>query len=138
MRVLSFAADAKLMMLCCGLALANAAVAQSPKSGEQVYKEVCFACHAAGVANAPKFGDKKMWAPLIAEEQAVLTAHAWVGVRAMPARGGSPNLSQEEFSRAVAYMARAAGGKWQDPDAKMLARIKSEERDRIKSLNTKK
>lgn len=138
MRFLSFAVSAKLMMLCCGLGLANAAAAQSLKSGEQVYKEVCFACHATGVTNAPKFGDKKMWAPLIAEGQAVLTAHAWVGVRAMPARGGNPNLSQEEFSRAVAYMVRAAGGKWQDPDAKMLARIKAEEKDRIKSLNTKK
>ena len=138
MRVLSFAVGVKLMMLCYGLALVNAAAAQSLKSGEQVYKEVCFACHAAGVANAPKFGDKKVWAPLIAEGQAVLTAHAWVGVRAMPARGGNPNLSQEEFSRAVAFMARAAGGKWQDPDAKMLARIKAEEQDRIKSLNTKK
>lgn len=68
----------------------------------------------------------------------MLTAHAWPGVRAMPARGGSPKLSQEEFSRAVACMARAAGGKWPDPDASMLARIKAEEQERIKSLNTRK
>lgn len=136
MRVLSFAAGAKLMMLCCGTVLAGAASAQTPKSGEQVYREVCFACHAAGVANAPRFGDKKVWAPLIGEGQAVLTADAWVGVRGMPPKGGKPDLSQEEFSRAVAYMARAAGGKWQDPDAGMLARIKAEEQRRIKKLNT--
>jgi len=95
-------------------------------------------CHAAGVANAPKSADKKMWAPLIAEGQAVLTAHAWVGVRGMPAKGGNPNLSLEEFSRAVAHMARAAGGTWKDPDAKMLAMIKAEEKKRIASLNSKK
>ncbi len=117
---------------------ATGATAQSLKSGEQVYKEVCMACHAAGVANAPKFGDKKIWAPLIAEGQAVLTAHAWVGVRGMPPRGGNPNLSQEEFSRAVAYMARAAGGKWQDPDVKMLAAVRAEEKKRLAKGNAAK
>ncbi|MDH4149988.1 MAG: c-type cytochrome [Betaproteobacteria bacterium] len=114
------------------------AQAQSSKSGEQVYKEVCMVCHAAGVANAPKFGDKKAWTPLIAEGQHVLTAHAWVGVRAMPPKGGNPNLSLQEFSNAVAYMARAAGGTWKDPDAAMLKKIQVEEQARIKSLNTKK
>lgn len=128
----------KLMLLCSGLPFAHVVHAQTLKAGEEVYKEVCAVCHAAGVANAPKFADKKMWAPLIAEGQAVLTAHAWVGVRGMPAKGGSPNLSQEEFSRAVAYMARAAGGNWKDPDAKMLAAIKAEEKKRIASLNSKK
>lgn len=118
--------------------LGGAANAQALKSGEQVYKEVCAACHVAGVANAPKFGDKKAWAPLIAEGQAVLTAHAWVGVRGMPARGGNPNLSLEEFSRAAAYMARAAGGSWKDPDAKMLSSIQAEEKKRIAELKAKK
>ncbi len=128
----------KLMLLCCCLPFAHVATAQTLKSGEQVYKEVCMVCHAAGVANAPKFADKKMWAPLIAEGQAVLSAHAWVGVRGMPAKGGNPNLSLEEFSRGVAYMARAAGGDWKDPDTKMLATIKAEEKKRIASLNSKK
>jgi len=117
---------------------AGAAQAQNLKSGEQVYKEVCAVCHVAGVANAPKFGDKKAWTPLIAEGQAVLTAHAWVGVRGMPARGGSPNLSLEEFSRAVAYMARAAGGTWKDPDAKMLAGIQAEEKKRLADVKARK
>lgn len=108
------------------------------KSGEQTYKDVCMACHAAGVANAPKFGDAKAWAPLIKEGQAVLTAHAWVGVRGMPARGGNPNLSQEDFARAVAYMANAAGGKWKDPDAKLMAAIQAEEKKRIADLKAKK
>ncbi len=103
----------------------------SLKTGEQVYQAICLSCHAQGVDNAPKFGDKKSWGPLIEEGQAVLTGHAWVGVRKMPPKGGQPDLSQEEFARAVAYMARAAGGNWQDPDATMLKKIREEEAQRL-------
>ena len=117
---------------CAGLAAAEL------KSGESVYKETCFACHATGVAGAPKYGDRKVWAPLIEEGQPVLTSHAWVGVRGMPAQGGRKDLSLEEFARAVAYMARAAGGDWKDPDAKMLNRISEEAKERIKKLKAKK
>ena len=80
----------------------------------------------------------RAWAPLIKEGQAVLTAHAWVGVRGMPARGGNPTLSQEDFAKAVVYMANASGGKWKDPDAKLMAAIKAEEKKRIAELKTKK
>ena len=113
-----------------------AASAATPAS--KVYAEVCSTCHATGVANAPKFGDRAAWAPLIKEGQAVLTAHAWVGVRAMPAKGGRPDLSLEAFSGAVAHMARAAGGDWKEPDAAMLARIRAEETKRIADLKAKK
>ncbi|MBY0265489.1 MAG: c-type cytochrome [Burkholderiales bacterium] len=118
--------------------LAAALPAQAQQSGEAVYKSICFACHATGAANAPKFGDAKAWAPLIKEGQAVLTAHAWVGIRGMPPKGGNPNLSLEDFSKAVAFMANSAGGKWQDPDAKMLSAIQAEEKKRIASLAKKK
>jgi hypothetical protein len=50
-------------------------------NGEVTYKQVCMACHGAGVAGAPKVGDKAKWAPLIKEGQATLTAHGYVGVR---------------------------------------------------------
>ncbi len=101
------------------------ALAQATESavGEQVYKAVCMACHDSGVAHAPKFGDAKDWAPLIAEGQSVLTGHAWVGVRAMPARGGSTELSLNDFAKAVAYMARNAGGDWKDPDPVTMKKI---------------
>lgn len=107
------------------------------KGGEQVYQEVCAACHAAGVASAPKAGDTESWAKLIAEGQAVVTAHGWVGVRAMPAQGGRADLSLEEFARAVAWMARSAGADWQDPDAALLAKIREEETKRIEALKAK-
>lgn len=118
--------------------LACSSFAQTPaasmQTGEQVYKSLCLNCHAQALDNAPKFGDKKVWAPLIEEGQAVLTSHAWVGVRKMPPKGGKADLSQEEFARAVAYMARAAGGDWQDPDAQMMKKIRHEEEKRLKDI----
>jgi cytochrome c5 len=107
-------------------------------SGEEVYREVCVACHSTKFDKAPQLGDRKAWAPLIKEGQAVLTAHAWVGVRNMPPRGGKNDLELEEFARAVAYMARQAGGKWKDPDAAMLAKIRSEEKKRLAQMKAKK
>jgi len=106
--------------------------------GENTYKQVCASCHASGVLNAPKFGDKAKWAPLIAEGQVVLTAHGYVGVRGMPAKGGNPNLSIEGFSDAVAYMVNKAGGNWKSPDAKTLAAINKEIEARKAGLNQKK
>lgn len=113
------------------------ALAQSApalKSGEQVYRETCMACHGPGLAGAPRVGDRRAWGKLIAEGQAVVTAHGWVGVRAMPPKGGRNDLSLEEFARAVAWMARASGGNWQDPDARLLERIRVEEGKRIEQL----
>jgi cytochrome c5 len=109
----------------------------SLKSGEQVYKQVCAACHAAGVANAPKSGDTESWAELIEEGQATVTAHGWVGVRAMPPKGGRADLSLEEFARATAWMARSAGADWQDPDGALLEAMREEEKKRIEDLKAR-
>jgi cytochrome c5 len=115
---------------------AEPTVSGNLKSGEQVYDEVCSACHSTGVAHAPKFKDKADWAPLIAEGQDILTSHAWVGVRAMPARGGNPELKFVEFARATAYMASNSGGDWKDPDATMMRKIMREAEKRLdKSIN---
>jgi cytochrome c5 len=122
-----------LAALCGQAAYAQPSILQAHKSGEQVYKTVCFACHETGVAHAPKLGDRAAWAPLIEEGQHVLTAHAWVGVRAMPARGGSAELSLADFARAVAYMARASGANWKDPDSKILLDIVREADKRLAS-----
>ena len=123
-------------VLCFAVGVVPVASAQN-KTGETVYREVCSTCHATGVAGAPKFGDKAVWKPLIEEGQPVLTAHAWVGVRAMPAQGGRADLTLAEFARAAAHMARAAGGNWKDPDAKMLAAIAEEEKKRRADPNRK-
>lgn len=105
--------------------------------GEATYKAVCATCHASGVANAPKLGDAKKWAPLIREGQAVLTAHGYVGIRGMPAKGGKPDLSVEDFADAVVYMVNNSGGKWASPDAKLLAAIRTKIDKREKAIAAK-
>jgi cytochrome c5 len=79
------------------------------KTGEAVYTEVCASCHASGALNAPKFGDKGGWAARNAQGFDTLVKHAISGIRAMPARGGNPDLSDIEMARAVAHMANAGG-----------------------------
>ncbi len=91
--------------------------AAAAKSGEEVYKTVCAACHASGAAGAPKFGDKAAWAPHVKEPLADLVKNAINGIRAMPARGGNPNLSDYEVARAVVYLANAGGGSFKEPEA---------------------
>ncbi|MGH8620239.1 MAG: c-type cytochrome [Burkholderiales bacterium] len=125
-----------LFVLLPGLLVSHGLHAQGPQSGAQVYQETCAVCHATGVDNAPKFGDKTTWAPRILQGQAALTAEAWSGVRAMPPRGGNLSLTLDEFSRAVATMARAAGAPWKDPDAALLAEIQAEEKKRAGNLKT--
>ena len=107
------------------------------QSGENTYKQVCAACHGTGVLNAPKFGDKAKWAPLIAEGQVTLTAHAYFGVRAMPPKGGNPNLSIEGFSDALVYMVNNSGGNWKSPDAQTIAAINKEVEARKTGANKK-
>jgi cytochrome c5 len=87
------------------------------KTGEEVFKAVCSACHAAGTAGAPKFGDASAWAPRIGEGYDTLLHNALNGKGAMPARGGtSPDdYSDFEIARAVVYMANNSGGKLAEP-----------------------
>ena len=94
--------------------------------GLQTYKAVCAVCHASGVANAPKVGDKNVWKPLIEEGQVILTAHGYVGVRAMPPKGGKPDLSIEQFAEALNYMVNYSGGQWSSQDKAMLEKINEE------------
>jgi cytochrome c5 len=95
--------------------------AEAPKTGEEVYKAVCATCHAGGLAGAHKFGDKAAWAPHLKEGLAALSKNAINGIRAMPARGGNPNLSDLEVTRAVAYMGNAAGANFKEPAAPAAA-----------------
>ena len=84
-----------------------AAVTVAAGGGEALYKQVCAACHVAGVAGAPKFGDKASWAPRIATGIDAMTATVIKGKGAMPAKGGSA-ASDGELKAAVEYMASAA------------------------------
>ncbi len=85
-------------------------------SGEAVYAAQCVACHAAGVAGAPKFGDVAAWAPRIATGYDALLTSALKGKGAMGAQGGGA-YRDEEIGRAVVHLANAAGGKFPVPEA---------------------
>ena len=86
------------------------------KSGEEVYKAQCGACHAAGVAGSPKFGDAAAWAPRIKTGYDALMTSALKGKGAMGAQGGG-DYDDVEIGRAIVYMTAAAGGKFAEPAA---------------------
>src|SRR5260221_13825731 len=80
------------------------------KTGEEVYKSVCAACHATGIAKAPKFGDRRDWAPRIKEGQKELVGVALKGEGAMTPRGGAADLSDVELSLPVLKLTHAYHG----------------------------
>lgn len=84
------------------------------RTGEEVYKAQCFACHATGAAGSPKFGDAAAWAPRIATGFATLLNSALKGKNAMAAQGGG-DFQDVEVARAIVYMTAAAGGKFPEP-----------------------
>jgi cytochrome c5 len=79
-----------------------------PKNGAEAYQRTCSACHATGVAGAPKYGTKGDWAARLAQGKATLYQHALTGFKAMPAKGGGADLSDALVRQAVDYMAKAA------------------------------
>lgn len=83
-------------------------------TGEEVYKAQCSACHAAGVAGAPKFSDAAAWGPRIKVGFDALLQSALKGKNAMSPQGGG-NFSDIEIGRAVAFMANAGGAKFVAP-----------------------
>ena len=90
--------------------VATAAAAAAPAGkpdGKKIYDSVCFACHAAGVAGAPKYGDKAAWAPRIKTGMDTLYGAVIKGMNAMPPRAGT-QLSDAELKAGVDYMVAAA------------------------------
>jgi cytochrome c5 len=86
----------------CGTAAA--VVASGPLSGEEVYNQFCFACHASGVGNAPILGDAVAWQPRVDKGMEVLMVSTLNGIGAMPAMGTCMNCSDDELGEAVTYM----------------------------------
>lgn len=101
----------------------NSALAPAPQAGagaapaadldgEQVYNMACVACHGAGVAGAPKFGDAAAWSSRIAKGMDTLHEHSIKGFQGeagiMPAKGGRVDLSDKSIMNAVDYMVSKA------------------------------
>ncbi len=85
-----------------------AAAASGPLSGEQVYNQFCFACHAAGVGGAPTFANAEQWAPRIDKGIEVLYTSTLNGINTMPAKGTCMSCSDDELKATVDYMVAEA------------------------------
>ena len=73
--------------------------------GKAVYQRYCYACHQAGVADAPRLGDKEAWAPRLEQTRAELVANVKNGMPpGMPPRAGCPSCSDEDLEAAVDFM----------------------------------
>jgi len=94
-----------------------ASEAKGEKTGEQVVQQTCGACHASGAAGAPKIGDRSAWGPRIARGEKTLLQSALKGVRAMPPRGGNPELTDDEVERALVFMANKSGANFKESGA---------------------
>ena len=89
----------------CGAGGDSSAVAGSAaKSGEDVYGQFCFACHATGVSEAPLFADAEAWAPRIDKGMEVMMASTRNGLGMMPPMGTCMACSDAELQAAIDYM----------------------------------
>jgi cytochrome c5 len=94
---------ARRALLTFGIAAAALAPAWAA-DGKAVYDKTCVACHAAGVANAPKLGDKAAWAPRVATGKDALIASVIKGKGAMPPKAGAADLKDDDIKAAVDFM----------------------------------
>jgi cytochrome c5 len=92
-------------------AVANAIIPSANAAGadgKATYDTACMACHGAGVAGAPKLGDKAAWKDRIAQGNDTMYNHALKGFQGkkgfMPAKGGNAALKDDAVKAAVDYM----------------------------------
>jgi len=91
--------------------VSTSAVKREPLTADQVYAQACGACHSAGVLGAPKVGDKADWSKRSTANGGLdgLSASAIKGKNSMPARGGNPDLTDDEIKAAVKLMLEKTG-----------------------------
>ncbi len=99
------------------LAAASAGAGAGDRTGEQIVKTACAACHETGAAGAPKIGDKGAWAPRLSLGLDGLVKSAIAGKNAMPPKGGS-DASEIELARAIVFMANKSGASFKEPAKK--------------------
>ncbi len=83
-------------LLCAGAAQGS--------DGHVIYRQVCAACHATGVAGAPRVGDKEAWASRLRAGRPSLVKSVMRGKGQMPPKGGNVSLSDEDATAALDYM----------------------------------
>ena len=100
-----------------GFTLRDANTPRVLLAGGAVYTATCAACHDSGMAGSPKTGDNAAWAARLAQGYDTLVTHAIAGIRAMPAKGGNPDLDDLEVARAVVFMTNKSGASFKEPVA---------------------
>ena len=100
-----------------GFTLRDANAPRVLLAGGAVYTATCAACHDSGMAGSPKTGDNAAWAARLAQGYDTLVTHAIAGIRAMPAKGGNPDLDNLEVARAVVFMTNKSGASFKEPVA---------------------
>jgi cytochrome c551/c552/Na+-transporting methylmalonyl-CoA/oxaloacetate decarboxylase gamma subunit len=82
----------------------------APKSGAEIVAAACNACHATGVLESPKIGDKATWEQRLAAAGGLdgLTASAIKGKGGMPPKGGAM-VSDAEIRAAIEDMLSNSG-----------------------------
>ena len=98
-----------------GFTLRDANAPRALLAGGAVYAATCAACHDSGMAGAPKTGDNGAWGARLAQGYDTLLKHAIEGIRAMPAKGGNPDLDNLEVERAVVFMTNKSGASFKEP-----------------------
>lgn len=98
-----------------GFTLVDANAPRVLQAGAAVYAAVCAACHDGGLAGAPKTGDTGSWSARLGQGYDTLVKHAIEGIRAMPAKGGNPDLDDVEVARAVVFMTNKSGASFKEP-----------------------
>ena len=99
-----------------GFVLKDANAPKVLQAGDVVYNSTCLACHGSGAAGAPKTADAGAWKARIAQGYDTLLQHAIQGIRAMPPKGGNPDLDDVEVARAVVFMTNQSGAKFKEPE----------------------
>ena len=74
------------------------------RTGEELFKAACSACHGSGVMGAPKAHDKGAWSARLGGNVKSLLASAIKGKGAMPPKGGAADATDEELGRAIEFM----------------------------------
>lgn len=91
--------------------------APGARSGEAIVQATCAACHQAGVAKAPRIGNKQDWAEHLKHGLNGMVQNAIKGKGAMPPKGGDASLTEDEIRRAVVHMANQSGASFKAPAA---------------------
>ncbi len=88
----------------CSPAATSQTTTSGTMTGEQVYNQFCFACHATGVSESPILGDTEAWAPRLAKGMDTLWESTTNGLNLMPIRGTCMNCSDDELREAMNYV----------------------------------